>query len=215
MNTGITKAWHAGAARRYQQRGVTMIFGLIALAIMMIGAAAMVRSMNTSMTVSGNLGFKRDLTNQAERATAAVVTLMNTGALNNELARQSTATSRNYSAKILPTNAQGIPDALVTDANFSTTGVAGNDISVTEQGVSLRYVVDRLCVNDGLADGSHCQMSDLGAPMGGSASVTHRADDSAAMGGGGVLPRQTVYRLSIRVSGPRNTQAYFQTTFTL
>ena len=58
-------------------------------------------------------------------------------------------------------------------------------------------------------------MSDPGSPVGGSASETLRADDSSASGGGGVLPRQTVYRLSIRVSGPRNTQAYFQTTFTL
>ena len=31
------------AQGRTQQRGVTMLFGLIALAIMMIGAAAMVR----------------------------------------------------------------------------------------------------------------------------------------------------------------------------
>ncbi len=201
--------------RPQQQRGVTMLFGLIALAIMMIGAAAMVRSMNTSMTISGNLGFKRDLTNQAERATAAVMALMNTGALNTETARQSSAVARNYSARILPTNPQGIPTALVDDSTFNTTGTPSNDISAADQGVVLRYLVDRLCVNTGLADGSHCQMSDPGTPMGGSASETLRADDSAASGGGGVLPRQTVYRLSIRVSGPRNTQAYFQTTFTL
>jgi hypothetical protein len=175
----------------------------------------MVRSMNTSMVMSGNLGFKRDLTNQAERATAAVMTVMISGALSTDVARQSSATALNYSARILPTNAQGIPDALVTDTSFSSTGVAGNDITVANQGVVLRYVVDRMCANDGPADGSHCQMSDMGAPMGGSASVTHRADDSAALGGGGVLPQQTVYRLSIRVSGPRNTQAFFQTTFTL
>ncbi len=200
---------------RRTQRGVTLLFGLIALAIMMIGAAAMVRSMNTSLVMSGNLGFKRDLTNQAERATAAVMALMNTGALKTEAARQSADVTRNYSARILATNAQGVPNALVDDAAFTTFGAVSNDITVTDQGVALRYLVDRLCVNTGVADGNHCTMSDPGAPMGGSASVTQRADDSSANGGGGVLPRQTVYRLSIRVSGPRNTQAYFQTTFTL
>ena len=197
------------------QRGVTLLFGLIALAVMMIGAAAMVRSMNTSMVMSGNLGFKRDLTNQAERATDAVMTLMNTGALNTEASRQSAAIARNYSASILPTNAQGVPNALVDDATFTAVGAAANDIAVTNQGVVLRYLVDRLCVNTGVADGSHCTMSDPGTPMGGNASDLLKADDSSAQGGGGVLPRQTVYRLSIRVSGPRNTQAYFQTTFTL
>ena len=201
--------------QRRPQRGVTMLFGLIALAVMMIGAAAMVRSMNTSMLMAGNLGFKRDLTNQAERATATVMALMNTGALNTEILRQNSAAPRNYSADILPTNAQGIPTALVDDSTFGTFGATANDISVPDQAVVLRYLVDRLCVNTGVADGSHCTMSDPGSPVGGSASETLRADDSSASGGGGVLPRQTVYRLSIRVSGPRNTQAYFQTTFTL
>ena len=39
-----------------------------------------------------------------------------------------------------------------------------------------------------------------------------RAEDNSA-GGAGALPRQVVYRLSVRVGGPRDTQAYFQTTF--
>jgi hypothetical protein len=43
---------------RQRQRGVVMLFGLFALAIMLIGAAAMVRSMNTSMFNAGNLGFR-------------------------------------------------------------------------------------------------------------------------------------------------------------
>ena len=47
-----------------RQHGVVMLFGLIALAIMLIGTAAMVRSMNTSMFNAGNLGFKRDMGNQ-------------------------------------------------------------------------------------------------------------------------------------------------------
>lgn len=208
-------ATHKRPLAAARQRGVTLLFGLIALAIMMIGAAAMVRSMNTSLMIAGNLGFKRDLTNQAERATATVMALMNTGDLKTEVTRQDDAVARNYSANILATNAQGIPNALVDDGTFSTFGATGNDINVVDQGVVLRYLVDRLCVNTGVADGSHCTMSEVGAPSGGSASTAPKADDSAAQGGGGVLPKQAVYRLSIRVSGPRNTQAYFQTTFTL
>ena len=200
-------------ARR--QRGVTMLFGLIALAIMMIGGAAMVRSMNTSASMAGNLGFKRDLTNQAERATAKVLALMKAGALQAESSREDHATAHNYSATLLPTNAQGIPQALVDESQFSEKGSTVNDISVVEQAVALRYLVDRLCADKGAANGGHCQMSDPGAPMGGNASDALLAEDPAAGGGGGVLQRQTVYRLSIRVTGPRNTEAYFQTTFTL
>jgi type IV pilus assembly protein PilX len=210
----VRRPWRNNRARQ-RQNGVTMLFGLFALAIMMLGAAAMVRSMNTSMVMSGNLGFKRDLTNQAERAADAVMGLLTTGALSSETARSQHLQASNYSATMLPTNPQGIPLVLVNDSQFSGAGVSSNDITVAEQGVVLRYVLDRLCLNTSLADASHCQMSESGAPMGGNASGGPGAEDSAASGGGGALPLQTVYRLSIRVNGPRNTQAYFQTTFAL
>ncbi len=204
-HTGRKRAAHSAAER---QRGVTLLFGLIALAIMMIGAAAMVRSMNTSMLMSGNLGFKRDLTNQAERATAAVWATMNTGALKTETARESSSTALNYSAKILPGNAQRIPDELIQDTLFAGVGSVANDISVPGQGVTIRYLIDRMCNGDGAADDSKCTMSEPGAPVGVD-DARARAEDA------GTLQRQTVYRLSIRVTGPRNTQAYYQTTFTL
>jgi hypothetical protein len=192
----------------HRQRGIAMLFGLIALAIMMIGAAAMIRSMNTSMFNAGNLGFKRDLTNQAERAAADVMTLLQTGALGTEAARQASATTRNYSATLLASNAQGLPNALVDDASFSAAGAAGNDISVAAQGITVRYLVDRMCVNTGAATATHCTMADDPVPSGGSGSELMRAEDTA-------IGQRVVYRVSIRVAGPRSTQAYFQTTLTL
>jgi hypothetical protein len=191
-----------------RQRGVAMLFGLIALAIMLIGAAAMVRSMNTSLFNAGNLGFKRDLTNQAERAASDVLALLQSGALGTDLARQATSTARNYSATLLASNAQGLPNALVSDASFTAAGVTGNDISVAAQGITVRYLVDRMCVNTGVAAPDHCTMADDPMPTGGSGSELLRAEDTA-------IGQRVIYRLSIRVSGPRSTQAFFQTTLTL
>lgn len=196
------------------QGGVILLFGLIALAIMLIGAAAMVRSMNTSLVNAGNLGFKRDLTNQAERAVSTVITLMQSGTLGTETARQSSASAQNYSASLLPSNAQGLPNALVNDTSFSGVGATTNDIAVSGQAATVRYIVDRMCVNAGAAAPSHCTMADDPNPTGGSGSETVRAEDSSA-GGAGAVGQRVVYRLSIRVTGPRNTQAYFQTTLTL
>jgi hypothetical protein len=103
-------------ATKGHQRGVVMLFGLLAMVIMMIGAVALVRSMNTSLTNAGNLGFKRDLTNQGERATAMVLNALQAGALVNDTARQNSLSSSNYSATLLPSNSQGLPLALVDDA---------------------------------------------------------------------------------------------------
>jgi hypothetical protein len=114
--------YHRVAPVRAQQ-GVILLYGLIVLAIMLIGAAAMVRSMNTSLVNAGNIGFKRDLTNQAERAAATVLTLLQTGALATVTARQTSSTANNYSATILATNAQGLPNVLLNDTTFTTVGV--------------------------------------------------------------------------------------------
>ena len=204
-----------GASRApRQQRGVVMLFGLIALAIMLIGAAAMVSSMNTSLVNAGNLGFKRDMTNQAERAVALVVTQLQTGSLGTVVARQSDDATRNYRANMLPSNAQGLPTALVTDSAFSTVGAAGNDITVAGQAITVRYLIDRLCVNTGVASADHCSMAADPNPQGGSGSELINAAH-ASSGGAGAIGQRVLYRVSIRVAGPRNTQAYYQTTLTL
>ena len=143
-----------------------MLFGLIALLIMMLGAVAMLRSTSTTLTNTGNLGFKRDLTNQGERAVDVVLSLMKTGTLSTDAARQATSVASNYSATLLATNAQGLPTVLVDDSTFGTAGSTGNDITVADLGVTLRWVVDRLCVNTGVATVTHCTMTDAGHPIG-------------------------------------------------
>ena len=214
MNHFPLRPMHPGRRVRRSERGVIMLFGLIALAIMLIGAAAMVRSMGTSMLNAGNLGFKRDLTNQGERAVASVMAVLQTGALSTDPARQSSNVAQNYSATMLATNEQGLPDALLSDSTFSSAGVSSNDITISEQSVSVRYLIDRLCVNTGLAAADHCTMADDPNPVGGSGSEMLRAEDASA-GGAGAVGQRVVYRVSIRVTGPRSTQAYFQTTLSL
>ncbi len=189
---------------RRHQSGVVMLFGLIALAIMLIGAVAIMRSMNTSLSNAGNLGFKRDLTNQAERAMAPVIDKLRTGSLSAVATRQAHVPAENYRATLLPTNAQGLPNALLSDANFTAAGMTGADISVPAQGVTLRYVIDRMCVNTGVADATHCTMVDVTLPGGCGVNLCDTLDDA--------LPQQPAYRVSVRVTGPRNTQAFFQTT---
>lgn len=192
-----------------RQRGVILIVTLLALVILLIGSVALVRSFNASLFMAGNLAFKRDLVNQAERASAVVLTQMTSGALNALATRESNATALNYSASVLATNAQGIPNALLSDAAFAAVGVAGNDIVVAGQGVTLRYVVDRLCNAAGselaLGPAANCAVGASPDARGGSASEMNRA----------TMPPQVLYRLSVRAGGPRNTQAYFQTTFAL
>jgi len=211
------KQRHTEPNLRRRQRGVVMIFGLIALAIMLIGAAAMVRSMNTSLANAGNLGFKRDLTNQGERAMAEVLALMQSGVLATETARQADNPAVNYRASQFngaAITAQGMPLALMNDAAFSTVGTATRDIALADMGVTVRYVVDRLCFAAGIAKTEECTMADSLVSNTANSSDPLTAEFGSA-GGAGAVPQLVVYRLSVRVTGPRQTQAFFQTTFTL
>lgn len=224
------------------QRGTTLLFTLIALVVMLVAAVALIRSINTALFNAGNMAFKRELQSQAEQVVPSVLDQMRTGALSTPEARGRHQPALNYSASVLPSTAQGIPEVLVRrdEAAFSAVGSASNDRSVGQAGsVTLRYVIDRQCRSAGdeaVLGEDGCMVSpDSAAPRGGSASLQGQsaafgssvaasaavaAGASApgtASGGAGAsaVPPQIVYRISVRVTGPRDTQAFFQTTFTL
>jgi len=95
-------------------------------------------------------------------------------------------------------------------------GVVGNDIEITDQKVKIRYVVDRMCSEDGdqnvLGKTKCVQIDASGQPGRGSRNWVS-AEDSANNGAAGAQTLQPVYRVSIRVTGPRDTQSFFQATF--
>ena len=91
------------------QRGAILLMTLIALVILMISAVAVVRSFDSSVLLSGNLSFKRDLVNQGERGMAAAFALLASGALATETARTANSLGNNYSAAMLASNSRGIP----------------------------------------------------------------------------------------------------------
>ncbi len=179
---------------------MVLIAVLVALVLLLLAAAAMLRSSDISAILAGNLSFQRDLTNQAERGFSASRHLMESGALATDASREKTVLAANYSAARLPTNGSGIPVVLTSDSAFDDKAFTADDIS--ENGVTVRYVIDRQCLNEGAFDTSHCE------------AVTSKKDASGSSWlqkpSGEVRP---VYRISVRVSGPRNTQAFYQSTF--
>ncbi|HEY4080187.1 MAG TPA: hypothetical protein VGM81_05780 [Burkholderiaceae bacterium] len=195
------------ACRR--QRGVIMVVALIVLVVLMIGSIAMVRSMNSALVAAGNYGFKRDMANQGVRALATVQTLMKTGALATDVVRQTSNPALNYSATQLATTPEGIPTALLSDAAFAAVA-SGADIAQADMGITVRYVVDRLCTTTGPVNADACVLGTAPPAAGGSGTTVRgdgRPEDAV------VIP-QAVYRITVRVTGPRNSQSFFQATLT-
>jgi type IV pilus assembly protein PilX len=218
-------------ARRSHQSGVILLFALIALTVMLVGAVALIGSFNTSLVAAGNMSFKRDMQNQGERATAQVYDqfVATTGFFKSPAIRAFTKQAENYSAIVLPTNSQGIPQALMLkDTAFSSAGWVKPDIQVTGQNVKIRYLIDRLCrgatpttpTTEGVVAQVAAADACIRAPAvpptkGGDEANMRRSEDADTVRGiAGGVPVPVVYRLSVRVMGPRNTEAFFQTTFT-
>jgi Tfp pilus assembly protein PilX len=186
-----------------RQRGVVLIFSLIVLLILAIGAVALLRSADSSLVSAGNLAFHKDLVNQAEQAVANVMTEFKTNALPLGGATTASMPGANYSASTLVTNAQGVPTVLLDDTAFALIGTAADIVGRTPD-VTIRYVIDRLCVAGTVIPTTTACVQSTGLPTGGT------ANRNTAV----APPSATVYRVSVRVTGPRNTQAFLQTTFT-
>jgi type IV pilus assembly protein PilX len=206
---------------RGRQQGVVLLFALIALGVMMIASVALVRSFNASLSGAGNIAFKRDLRNQGERAIQRVLdNFRGTGAFVDEAARQTTNVQLNYSAaafvgtRVTP---EGIPIDLLSRNKFGAAGDGtwrGEPITVSDQGVTIYYLVDRLCSQTGTPSTDRCQIA-AGSEKGVSGSHQKTPDSTTGDTSGSSVALPVIYRISVRVDGPRDSQAFYQATFTL
>lgn len=178
-----------------------MIIALLAMVILLISAVAMVRSFDVSQVISGNLAFKRDLVNQGERGIAKAMALLKSGALADESVRENNSTANNYSASMLTTNGRGVPNVLISDTAYSTAAFTASDITDTTTSVTIRTVIDRQCAAAGPFSASSCVYVPGSSDKGGTNWLKKAGSEFAP-----------VYRISVRVSGPRNTQVFLQST---
>lgn len=190
------RAKHPRILRR--QHGIVLAITLIALTLLLIGAAAMLRTVDTSGMLAGNLAFRRDLANRSESAMATARAALLGGALGTEAARDADLAKANYAATRLASSG-GIPTVLADDSAYAAAGYAS---SVADK-VTLRWVIDRQCASGTVAfSTAACESVSSDGDAGGSSWL--RKPDGAS---------RPVYRISVRVTGPRDTEAYFQSTF--
>lgn len=196
------------------QRGAALLFALVVMTILLISAVALVKSMDTSLSGAGNIAFRRDMVNQGELVLHDLLTKMQSNGSLRALGNASDK-SINYSAVALASNAEGIPDALVNSTMggdndpFSEIGSSNRDITSSSKdlpsevtsalrGTRIRYVIERLCRYQEEPSSAHCVQAMISPPGGTAGTIRPRVSSS------------TVYRVNIRVSGPRDTEVFLQ-----
>lgn len=201
-----------------RERGVVMIVTLVALVVLLLGAVALLRSSDASSALAGQLGFRRDMKNQAERAIAMATSSLKSGSLASAATRETSLASANYSASQLETDGStGIPTVLLgsddkfKEAKYTINIVDASDDSAAnaDTGIKARYVIDRLCLAAGSASASNCSRTNVQVQFNGQDTKSQMADTSFRS------LNLVVYRISVRVDGPRGTQAFFQSAVAL
>ena len=183
------------------ERGAALVLALVVLLVLILGGLAVMRSMSSALTSSGNLAFRRDLVNQAEQAVAKAVA--SPFPLGSE-AKGKSIIAINYSPVTLPANDLVIPTARLDDDAFAAVGLESNDLSGASDDVKIRYVIERLCnTAEEMASTDYCIVFEQ-PPVGGSSHLSGNAKPQV----------QPVYRVTARVLGPRNTRVFIQNTFT-
>ena len=202
----MTNLQKINLSKAKSQSGVVLFITLVALVIMLLASVALLRSTDTNLLISGSLAFKRDVVNQAERSIPDIKTNFATGNLKIVSSREvDSPAMNNYYATIQPSNALGIPNVLLNTATFDS-NFPNNTIVYSQSGVTIRYIIDRMCLASGVISTSNCTISSANTdPGGGSNQMPEKLS-----GVDGVI-----YRVSIRATGPKNTEAFMQSTFTI
>lgn len=181
--------------RPSRQRGViSTVIAVIVLLITLMAAVALMRSVDTGSSVTGRLGFKQQVTQEAELAYQDAVAR---AASYLGQAGEADKSDIGYYATPQGTDIRGIPTALIAKA-------AGKSLKAPSTNDDIRYTVERLCPHAGpaLTVAPNACLVPAATINGGSTTGNQGGFGSGA---------QAAYRLTVRVEGPKNAVSYVQT----
>ena len=200
MNATITRRSRPQPPAR-RQRGAVLFMALIALIALTLAGLAMVRSVDTGNVISGNMAFRQAaMQNSDVGIEAAFVALP--GILN--ISKDANIANQ-YFALRQPVDAMGVP----TSVNWANVACRDNDnssVTCDEQDYQVKYVIDRLCEAQTAGSTTVTDLQgycfvDVSSGRSGSKGAFQAVFSGA---------NSVYYRVTVQVSGPRNTTAYVQ-----
>lgn len=194
------------------QQGLVLFVALIALVVMSLASVALIRSVDTSSQVTGNLAFKQSASITSSFGLEALADTV--GSQVKTYAFTSDPSSGYYATcGTFDTGATGqcngeslVLDATWTNANSKLATGAGISNGKDPYGNTIRYVVERMCSQTGEATPQRCLMAHL-PPSGGSAGGCHSPCTKFLPT---VVEPNPIYRVTVRIAGPKNTVTYVQ-----
>lgn len=178
-------------------RGAVLFIALIVLVAMTLAGIAIMRSVDTTTLIAGNLAFKQGTIQSSDNGieTAFQWLMANRPSLiNNDL------TKGYYSNKPVGS----------LDWNNPATWASAVTVGTDAAGNTISYVIHRMCTLGGAAYNATNQQCALDAPAIGVPPPPAKGDSFAVGAPGFLSDPRPFYRITVRSQGPRNTVSFVQ-----
>lgn len=194
------------------QRGVVLFIAMIALVVMSLAAVALIRSVDTNSLITGNLSFKQTSVLSSSYGIESLSDFLGNRPV--DYARNSDPTNGYYAVCTTTQSGVNAPcdGALLTQADTWEPGTtsrlaAGLDITggVDAYGNTIEYIVERMCMNIGAVVTEGCLLARRGTDNG-----PKNVLNEIQVGAPELVTDIPVYRVTVRVTGPKNTISYIQ-----
>jgi type IV pilus assembly protein PilX len=200
-----------------RQRGVVLFFTLMALVVMSLAAVALIRSVDTSTMIAGNLAFKQTAITSGDVGVESAMTwmtaqqqILTSSGKNIYLDSNPPVLLFNLDNPTLGYYSSVRPVSDLTDGTFSWTN--GNSVLVgtDASGNTIRFMIERMCTTPNVVPtAANCLFATPATTLNNQAVV---AADQVCQGAGCVSNAQSPQlRITAQVIGPRNTYSYIQT----
>jgi len=194
-----------------RQNGVVMLVALIVLVVMTMAGIALMRSMDTTNLIAGNMAFKQAATQTADTGVEAAIGWLEannaSGFLDND------AKTVGYKASTAKNDAYPLGEAFWNQFSAGNgvcyLPIAGGVCSTAPgvantSGNTMGFMVQRLCAAAGNRNGAGCSIVT-------GTTVTSGNNEGAGEDQLTGISTSVYYRITVRVVGPRNTVSYVQT----
>jgi Tfp pilus assembly protein PilX len=191
-----------------RQRGVVLFITLIVLVAMTLAGIALVRSVDTSNVIAGNLAFRQSATHSGDTGIEAAITWLsanNTGTtLHGGIPASGYVAFRQDPGVDSGTGVTESWDRFWTNTLAAASPSSIVTLAADSSGNTVSYIIHRLCAANG----------DPNATA--TACVTNLSQSSSqgSSKGAGVVAlqgsTQIYYRITARIAGPKNTVSYVQ-----
>jgi len=198
-----------------QQRGVVLFLALVVLVAMLLGGIALFRTADTGSLIAGNIAFQKGGTRTSDLAVEAALAWLqaNAGATLQDSNSAGggagyVAAGANANPAVGQTWSEFWDQATGRDvANDTYPGGPVTPVVVASGGYTIAYLIHRLCDAEGVPYTGVTCIRPLESVAEGSS--------KSAMAVELTKPTSVYYRVTARVSGPRNTVSFVQTTVVL